>query len=133
MVNGPLNMIFYARDHALQRGDARCELGDRQRIEVLLDQERERFAGTRQILFGIHGVSVDRADSRGNNDAMDVPPIPSTMRAIDPGTPGGPEVLQIVERHVPSPGEGEVLITVAAAGVNRPKILPRMGAYPPPQ
>jgi len=132
MVNGALNMIFYARDLALQRGDARFELGDRQRIEVLLDQERERFAGTRQILFGIHGVSVDRSDSRVNNDAMDVPPIPSTMRAIDPEKAGGPEVLQIVERPVSSPGEGEVLIKVAAAGVNRPEILQRMGAYPPP-
>lgn len=58
--------------------------------------------------------------------------VPNTMRAIDPATPGGPEVLQIVERAVPSPGQSEVLIRVAAAGVNRPEILQRMGAYPPP-
>jgi NADPH:quinone reductase len=58
--------------------------------------------------------------------------IPSTMRAIDPATPGGPEVLTIVERPVPRPGEGEVLIRVAAAGVNRPEIMQRMGVYPPP-
>ena len=54
MVNGALFMLVNARDLALQRGDARVELGDRQRIEVLFDQERERFAGARQILFGIH-------------------------------------------------------------------------------
>ena len=54
------------------------------------------------------------------------------MRAIDPGSPGGAEVLTIVERPVPTPGAGEVLIRVAAAGVNRPDVLQRMGAYPPP-
>ncbi|WP_046349353.1 NAD(P)H-quinone oxidoreductase [Sphingomonas changbaiensis] len=54
------------------------------------------------------------------------------MIAIDPETPGGPEVLKPVERPVPSPGEGEVLIKVAAAGVNRPDVLQRQGGYPPP-
>ena len=39
--------------------------------------------------------------------------IPTVMRAIDPEQPGGPEVLRIVERPVPTPGEGEVLIRVA--------------------
>lgn len=58
--------------------------------------------------------------------------VPETMRAIDPDAPGGPEVLTIVQRPVPTPGEGEVLIRVAAAGVNRPEVLQRMGAYPPP-
>ncbi|WP_315763017.1 NAD(P)H-quinone oxidoreductase [Sphingomonas sp. Y38-1Y] len=55
-----------------------------------------------------------------------------TMRAIDPETPGGPEVLRLVERRVPQPGEGEVLIRVAAAGVNRPDVLQRQGGYAPP-
>ena len=54
------------------------------------------------------------------------------MIAIDPAGPGGPEVLQPVERPVPQPGPGEVLIRVAAAGVNRPDILQRRGMYPPP-
>ena len=54
MVNGALFMLVNARDLTLQRGDARVELGDRQRIEVLLHQERERVAGARQILVGIH-------------------------------------------------------------------------------
>ena len=54
------------------------------------------------------------------------------MIAIDPAGPGGPEVLQPVERPVPQPGPGEVLIRVAAAGINRPDILQRRGMYPPP-
>ncbi|WP_448659776.1 NAD(P)H-quinone oxidoreductase [Sphingomonas sp. CJ99] len=54
------------------------------------------------------------------------------MRAIDPTEAGGPAVLVPVERPVPLPGDGEVLIRVAAAGVNRPDILQRQGMYPPP-
>jgi NADPH:quinone reductase len=58
--------------------------------------------------------------------------IPATMIAIDPGSPGGPEVLQPVERPVPEPAPGEVLIRVEAAGVNRPDVMQRLGFYPPP-
>ena len=58
--------------------------------------------------------------------------IPATMRAIDPEAPGGPEVLVAVDRPVPQPGPGEVLVSVAAAGVNRPDVLQRMGGYAPP-
>lgn len=58
--------------------------------------------------------------------------LPDEMTAIDPSEPGGPEVLQPVRRPVPRPGPGEVLIRVAAAGVNRPDILQRRGLYPPP-
>ena len=54
------------------------------------------------------------------------------MRAIVAPEPGGPDALQLVERPVPKPGPDEVLIRVAAAGVNRPDIVQRMGAYPPP-
>jgi putative PIG3 family NAD(P)H quinone oxidoreductase len=54
------------------------------------------------------------------------------MTAIDPDVPGGPEVLVPVERPVPRPGVGEVLIRVHAAGVNRPDVLQRKGGYPPP-
>ncbi len=54
------------------------------------------------------------------------------MVAIDPAAPGGPEVLLPVQRPVPQPGPGEVLIRVAAAGVNRPDVLQRKGGYPPP-
>ena len=59
-------------------------------------------------------------------------PIPSQMRAIEISTPGGPEVLRPGQRPVPSPAAGEVLIEVAAAGVNRPDVLQRKGGYPPP-
>jgi NADPH:quinone reductase len=58
--------------------------------------------------------------------------IPATMQAIDPAGAGGPEVLVLVERPVPVPGAGEVLIRVAAAGINRPDVLQRKGMYPPP-
>ena len=58
--------------------------------------------------------------------------IPSQMQAIEISAPGGPEVLRLVERPVPVPGANEVLVRVAAAGVNRPDVLQRMGAYPPP-
>ncbi len=59
--------------------------------------------------------------------------LPATMTAIAISRPGGPEVLVPQERPVPQPGEGEILIHVAAAGVNRPDVLQRAGAYPPPK
>ena len=58
--------------------------------------------------------------------------IPETMTAIEISSPGGPEVLKPCERPVPIPGEGEVLIKVAAAGVNRPDVVQRKGLYPAP-
>jgi NADPH:quinone reductase len=58
--------------------------------------------------------------------------IPPKMQAVEIAEPGGPEVLRLVERPVPTPGPGEVLVKVAAAGVNRPDVLQRMGFYPPP-
>jgi NADPH2:quinone reductase len=54
------------------------------------------------------------------------------MICIEIIAPGGPEVLKAAERPDPEPGPGDVLIRVAAAGVNRPDILQRRGAYPPP-
>jgi len=58
--------------------------------------------------------------------------IPEVMNAIVARQPGGPEVLAQVERNVPQPGPGEVLIRVASAGVNRPDILQRNGMPLPP-
>lgn len=58
--------------------------------------------------------------------------IPETMTAIEIVEPGAPEVLKPGRRPVPAPGPGEVLVKVAAAGVNRPDVLQRMGGYPPP-
>ncbi|HET9269611.1 MAG TPA: NAD(P)H-quinone oxidoreductase [Vicinamibacterales bacterium] len=54
------------------------------------------------------------------------------MRCIEIAQPGGPDVLRLIERPDPVPREGEVLIDVAAAGVNRPDVLQRQGSYPPP-
>ena len=54
------------------------------------------------------------------------------MRAIQISAPGGPEVLQPCERAQPEPRPGELLIRVAASGVNRPDVLQRKGLYPVP-
>ena len=58
--------------------------------------------------------------------------VPERMRFIEMTGTGGPEVLTLAEGPVPQPGAGEVLIRVAAAGVNRPDVLQRSGSYPPP-
>ena len=58
--------------------------------------------------------------------------LPELMTAIEISTPGGPEVLIAAERPVPSPGDGELLLKVAFAGVNRPDVIQRKGLYPPP-
>lgn len=59
------------------------------------------------------------------------PPV-ATMRCSEISAPGGPEVLRLTQRALPVPGAGEVLIKVAAAGVNRPDVFQRQGGYPPP-
>jgi putative PIG3 family NAD(P)H quinone oxidoreductase len=61
-----------------------------------------------------------------------MPDIPPKMQAIVASAPGGPEVLTLVVRPVPRPGRDEVLVKVAAAGVNRPDVFQRLGVYPPP-
>jgi len=58
--------------------------------------------------------------------------LPTEMLAIEIAAPGGPEQLQLVTRPLPQPGAGEVLIRVAAAGVNRPDVMQRQGRYPAP-
>jgi NADPH2:quinone reductase len=58
--------------------------------------------------------------------------LPDRMTAIGIKAPGGPEMLVPEERPVPHPGDGELLIRVRAAGVNRPDVMQRMGLYPPP-
>ncbi len=59
--------------------------------------------------------------------------VPQMMTAIAITAPGGPEVLQPTQTAVPVPKSGQVLVKVAAAGVNRPDVQQRMGAYPPPK
>jgi NADPH2:quinone reductase len=58
--------------------------------------------------------------------------LPTTMTAIGIKAPGGPEVLAPEQRPVPVPGDGEILVKVEAAGVNRPDVMQRKGLYPPP-
>ena len=59
-------------------------------------------------------------------------PLPSTMKVVEISAPGAPEVLKPAERPVPQPKDGEVLVKVAAAGVNGPDIMQRKGLYPAP-
>jgi NADPH2:quinone reductase len=58
--------------------------------------------------------------------------LPDRMQVVEISRPGGPEVLKIATRPLPQPKPGEVLIRVAAAGVNRPDCLQRAGSYAPP-
>ena len=58
--------------------------------------------------------------------------LPATMTCVEIKTPGGPEVLIPATRPVPQPKAGELLIKVAATGVNRPDLAQRAGHYPPP-
>lgn len=58
--------------------------------------------------------------------------LPAKMRAVEVSKPGGPEVLKIAERPLPQPKPHEILVKVAAAGVNRPDVLQRMGLYAVP-
>ena len=58
--------------------------------------------------------------------------LPASMRAIAIRQPGGPDVLEMTQQPLPVPGPGDVLIRVAASGVNRPDVVQRKGHYPPP-
>jgi len=59
--------------------------------------------------------------------------LPGSMTVVAISVPGGPDVLVLEQRPLPQLDEGEILIRVEAAGVNRPDVLQRMGAYPPPK
>ncbi|MGE5516736.1 MAG: NAD(P)H-quinone oxidoreductase [Bacteroidota bacterium] len=58
--------------------------------------------------------------------------LPECMTCVEISQPGGPEVLKVATRPIPKPAKGQVLIKVAAAGINRPDVLQRAGAYPAP-
>ena len=58
--------------------------------------------------------------------------VPLEMTVVEISAPGGPEQLKPNKRAVPQPGDREVLVRVAAAGVNRPDVMQRQGRYPPP-
>ena len=69
MVNGAFNFMTNPFYLALQRGDAGVELGDRQPVEVLADQERQRVVGARGGVVDLHVENVDRAPRDVNNRA----------------------------------------------------------------
>lgn len=61
------------------------------------------------------------------------PALPETMTCIEITEPGGPDALAVAERPTPKPAAGEVLVQVAATGVNGPDMMQRKGLYPPPK
>ncbi len=128
----PLHVGFDAGDLGLESFDSGLQLLDGHGVEVLLCKLHQRISGlAREQLFQVHERIVDPAAAQVNNRAA-VPGIPSSMMAVVAPQPDGAEELALVERRVPRAGPGEVLIEVAAAGVNRPDILQRRGLYPPP-
>ena len=58
--------------------------------------------------------------------------LPQFMKCIEAPEPGGPEILMQTRRYLPKPDSDQVLIKVAAAGINRPDVFQRQGGYPPP-
>jgi putative PIG3 family NAD(P)H quinone oxidoreductase len=143
MVNRGFDLRAGPDDLRFQRLDPGVELVDRQRVEVLPPEQDQGIVGLAwEELVQVHGFKIPVPDRRvkakglrrspfgARRDRMDA--IPETMIAIDPEAPGGPEVLRPVERPVPRPGPGEVLIRVEAAGINRPDVMQRLGLYPPP-
>ena len=129
---GALHVCFDAGDLCFQRFDARLKLLDRHGVEVLFCKLHQRVAGLAgEQVFQVHERIVDRVGGQVNKRRA-VSSIPHSMLAAVAPQPDGAEELALVERRVPRPGPGEVLIEVAAAGVNRPDILQRRGLYPPP-
>ncbi len=78
------------------------------------------------------GVPAPATNNNRDCITMPSPALPETMRYIKQDGAGGPEVLVPDNRPLPEPAEGEVLVEVAAAGVNRPDCMQRSGNYPPP-
>jgi NADPH:quinone reductase len=75
---------------------------------------------------------LEKTDADLSTLDQDMTPTPESMRYIEIAEPGGPEVLRLASGTVPRPGAGEVLVRVAAAGINRADLLQRQGHYPPP-
>ena len=127
-----LHVGFDAGDLGLEGFDAGLQLLHRDGVEVLFCKFHQRIAGLAgEQVFQVHERIVDRTAAQVNKRRA-VPSIPSSMMAVVAPQPDGAEELALVERRVPRAGPGEVLIEVAAAGVNRPDILQRRGLYPPP-
>ena len=130
---GAVDVSLHAGDLGFQGFDTRVKLIDRDGVQILLckfDQGVARLA--RKEIFQIHAGIVDLSCRAVNKRHVVSGAIPASMKAIVAPQPDGAEELAVVERPVPRAGPGEVLIKVAAAGVNRPDILQRRGLYPPP-
>ena len=126
-----LHVRLDAPDFVFQRIDSGVQLLDRHRIEVLLSERNERIVGlAREQLIQIHGRVVDPTLHDVNKPRQVSSSVPTSMKAVIAPPDGGELVL--VDRPVPTAGPDEVLVKVAAAGVNRPDILQRKGNYPPP-
>lgn len=126
---GSLDMGLHAHDLGLEGLDARLKFLDRHGLEVLFSKFDNGVAGlVWKELFEIH-----RAESLTLRARLSISPavsnLPTSMLAI---VADGAGELASVDRPVPEPGIGEVLIRVDAAGVNRPDVLQRRGMYPPP-
>jgi len=78
----------------------------------------------------VNQIASSNFEAFGQGQIMEK--LPAQMTVIGISKPGGPEVLLPETRAVPAPGPDEILIKVAAAGVNRPDVAQRSGSYPPP-
>src|SRR5690606_38111009 len=133
--------VAYHRVQAFHHGPriaARRGAGNRGADRLLVVEIRMRGKGGAQ-----NGAEGDACDTHRHSSLivgsalegaaiMAQMKLPTNMRAVEIAKPGGPEVLQPVERPLPSPKPNEILIKVAAAGVNRPDVLQRSGNYPVP-
>ena len=124
----PLHVAFDPGNFNFERLNPRIKLLDRHRIEVLLGERNERIVGlAREKVVQIHAEIVDRYECAVNKPHR-MTDLPFSMRAIV----AADGALSLVDRRVPQPGQDEVLVKVAAAGVNRPDVLQSKGLYPPP-
>ena len=114
-------------DHVTRTGFVGFVVEDRHSRSSRLHDPADRIHRTQRReanrLFGDHG---------GEDDGKSAATLPAKMTAIAISEPGGPLVLKPEKRDLPELREGEILIRVRAAGVNRPDVQQRKGAYPPP-
>jgi putative PIG3 family NAD(P)H quinone oxidoreductase len=132
MTLGALHVRFDTGDLGLERFNPRLELFDGDGVQVLLCKSDERIVRLAWEEFvQVHTGIVDPRVAQVNKPGL-VTKVPTSMKAVVAPPTDGTDELVIVERPVPEPVVGEVLVKVAAAGVNRPDILQRKGLYPPP-
>lgn len=145
MRGGGQAVVLDPRDLALEQMDAFRELVLRVGAEILLREQAGRVTSRSGTIVVFHcplivpsprlavngghryPARVNRGRSRDMSEAL-----PDTMTAMGYDAPGGPEVFRAETLPVPQPGEGQVLVKVAFAGVNRPDVIQRQGFYPPP-